>query len=138
MGPLDDRTMEDLDDECLFPSEMDAQKTQSVDPNQHISVSGSLPFGGNKMTRNGVYKSIKTVVFSNKLNLLMPFGPLAILVHKMTDSNVSFSFDALFFFPWFSSWHKLFKWWGGLQGWVFFLSLLGITPLAERLGYATE
>ncbi|PPS01125.1 hypothetical protein GOBAR_AA19547 [Gossypium barbadense] len=110
MGPLDDRTMEDLDDECLFPSEMDAQKTQSVDPNQHISVSGSLPFNGNKMTRNGVYKSIKTVVFSNKLNLLMPFGPLAILVHKMTDSN----------------------------GWVFFLSLLGITPLAERLGYATE
>ncbi|XP_077216279.1 vacuolar cation/proton exchanger 5-like isoform X2 [Tasmannia lanceolata] len=25
-----------------------------------------------------------------------------------------------------------------LEGWVFFLSLLGITPLAERLGYATE
>ncbi|XP_028239031.1 vacuolar cation/proton exchanger 5-like isoform X2 [Glycine soja] len=26
----------------------------------------------------------------------------------------------------------------GLQGWVFGLSLLGIMPLAERLGYATE
>ena len=25
-----------------------------------------------------------------------------------------------------------------LQGWVFLFSLLGITPLAERLGYATE
>lgn len=25
-----------------------------------------------------------------------------------------------------------------LQGWVFFFSLLGITPVAERLGYATE
>ncbi|RWV89207.1 hypothetical protein BHE74_00021669, partial [Ensete ventricosum] len=24
------------------------------------------------------------------------------------------------------------------EGWVFFLSLLGIIPLAERLGFATE
>ncbi|XP_040990614.1 vacuolar cation/proton exchanger 5-like isoform X2 [Juglans microcarpa x Juglans regia] len=62
------------------------------------------------MSRTLVYKSIKTVVFSSKLNLLIPFGPLAILVEKLT----------------------------GHHGWVFFLSLLGITPLAERLGYATE
>ncbi|XP_077215749.1 vacuolar cation/proton exchanger 5-like [Tasmannia lanceolata] len=40
----------------------------------------------------------------------MPFGPIAILVHNLC----------------------------GHHGWVFFLSLLGITPLAERLGYATE
>ncbi|XP_022716650.1 vacuolar cation/proton exchanger 5-like isoform X2 [Durio zibethinus] len=110
MGSLDDRSMGDLDDECLYSAEMDAQKTQSTDSNEQVSLSSSLPVAGNKMIRNGVYKSIKTVVFSNKLNLLMPFGPLAILVHKMTAHN----------------------------GWVFFLSLLGITPLAERLGYATE
>ncbi|KAL4280850.1 hypothetical protein GQ457_03G022560 [Hibiscus cannabinus] len=109
MGPLEDGAMHDLDDECLYSSEMDAQKTHPIHSNQPVLFSG-LPVGGNKMTRNGVYKSIKTVVFSNKLNLLMPFGPLAIMVHKMTASN----------------------------GWVFFLSLLGITPLAERLGYATE
>ncbi|KAM4102500.1 hypothetical protein ACJW30_06G005000 [Castanea mollissima] len=54
--------------------------------------------------------SIKTVVFSNKLNLLIFFGPAAILVQKLTDKSA----------------------------WVFFLSLVGITPLAERLGYATE
>ncbi|KAK8579035.1 hypothetical protein V6N12_069370 [Hibiscus sabdariffa] len=109
MGPLEDGELHDLDDECLYSSEMDAQKTHPIHSNQPVLFSG-LPLGGNKMTRNGVYKSIKTVVFSNKLNLLMPFGPLAIMVHKMTASN----------------------------GWVFFLSLLGITPLAERLGYATE
>ncbi|XP_075671182.1 vacuolar cation/proton exchanger 5-like [Castanea sativa] len=57
-----------------------------------------------------VYMSIKTVVFSNKLNLLIVFGPTAILVQKLTDKSA----------------------------WVFFLSLVGITPLAERLGYATE
>nr|POE60478.1 vacuolar cation/proton exchanger 5 [Quercus suber] len=59
---------------------------------------------------NVVYKSIRTVVFSNKLNLLLPFGPAAILVRELTDQSA----------------------------WVFFLSLVGIAPLAERLGYATE
>ncbi|XP_021287957.1 vacuolar cation/proton exchanger 2-like isoform X1 [Herrania umbratica] len=110
MGSLDHSSMDDLDDECLYNPEMDAQKAHSTDTIEQISLSSSLPVGGRKMIRNGVYKSIKTVVFSNKLNLLMPFGPLAILVHKTTAHN----------------------------GWVFFLSLLGITPLAERLGYATE
>ena len=95
MESLDDRSMHDLDDECLNSPEMDAQKTHSTDSNEQVSLSGSLPAGGSKMIRNSVYKSIKTVVFSNKLNLLMPFGPLAILVHKMTSHNVSVSFNAL-------------------------------------------
>ncbi|GMY30763.1 vacuolar cation/proton exchanger 5-like [Fagus crenata] len=56
-----------------------------------------------------VYTSIKTLIFSNKLNLMIPFGPAAILVQKLTDQSA----------------------------WVFFLSLVGIAPLAERLGYAT-
>ncbi|KAK4594170.1 hypothetical protein RGQ29_018022 [Quercus rubra] len=60
--------------------------------------------------RNSVIDSIKIVIFSAKINILMPLGPLAILVDKMSGSH----------------------------GWVFFLSLLGIIPLAERLGYATE
>ncbi|GMY30770.1 vacuolar cation/proton exchanger 5-like [Fagus crenata] len=68
-----------------------------------------------------VYTSIKTVVFSNKLNLLIPFGPAAILVQKLTDQSMSCSS------PYLESY-----------AWVFFLSLVGITPLAERLGYATE
>ncbi|GFZ04370.1 cation exchanger 2 [Actinidia rufa] len=47
---------------------------------------------------------------TTKINILLPFGPLAIMLHYLT----------------------------GKHGWVFFFSLLGITPLAERLGYATE
>lgn len=60
--------------------------------------------------RNSVLDSIKIVVFSAKINLLMPFGPLAILVDQIYGSH----------------------------GWVFLFSLLGIIPLAERLGFATE
>ncbi|GMY30766.1 vacuolar cation/proton exchanger 3-like [Fagus crenata] len=79
----------------------------------HTAKSGSSS-GGSQTSSimtlfYGVYTSIKTVIFSSKLNLLIPFGPAAILVQKLTDQSA----------------------------WVFFLSLVGIAPLAERLGYAT-
>ncbi|KAM2108314.1 hypothetical protein ACFX1Q_025179 [Malus domestica] len=61
--------------------------------------------------KNSVVDSIRIVVFSAKINLLIPFGPLAIVaivVDKLTGHH------------------------------VFLLSLLGIIHLAERLVYATE
>ncbi|CAN1857043.1 Vacuolar cation/proton exchanger 2 [Linum perenne] len=70
----------------------------------------ALSTGSITLRQRNVYRSIVIVVFSNKLNLLMPFGPLAILLHELEAHN----------------------------GWVFLLTLLGIIPLAERLGYATE
>ncbi|XP_057967752.1 vacuolar cation/proton exchanger 3-like [Malania oleifera] len=70
------------------------------------------------MSKSGISKqicisplrSICIVLIKAKINVLLPFGPLAILLHYLT----------------------------GKHGWVFFFSLLGIIPLAERLGYATE
>ncbi|XAR74037.1 hypothetical protein NMG60_11008191 [Bertholletia excelsa] len=56
------------------------------------------------------FRSAYVVLITAKINVLLPFGPLAILLHYLT----------------------------GKHAWVFFFSLLGITPLAERLGYATE
>ncbi|KAI3852144.1 hypothetical protein MKW92_040861 [Papaver armeniacum] len=58
-----------------------------------------------------ILRSLKIVIFSNKLNILMPFGPLAILIHYLTGNHVRMGI---------------------------FLSLVGITPLAERLGFATD
>ncbi|CAI0410491.1 unnamed protein product [Linum tenue] len=57
-----------------------------------------------------VLKSVCTVLLRARIKVLLPFGPLAIFINYYTAD----------------------------PGWVFFLSLLGITPLAERLGYATE
>jgi Ca2+:H+ antiporter len=79
------------------------------------------------------------VILSNKLNLLLPFGPLAILLHYLTDNKVSSCtfwvlFIAVSFLPVISQEMILLV----AQGWIFLLSLVGITPLAERLGYATE
>ncbi|KAK3155976.1 hypothetical protein QOZ80_2AG0101230 [Eleusine coracana subsp. coracana] len=53
---------------------------------------------------------MKIVLLKSKLNVLIPCGFLAILVNYVTKNS----------------------------GWVFPLSLLGIIPLAERLGFATE
>ncbi|KAK9077424.1 hypothetical protein SSX86_005761 [Deinandra increscens subsp. villosa] len=82
-----------------------------------VSTTRNLPFlksGAEFFGTNSAWSimlvSIKTAFFSDKINLLLPCGPLAMLVDQLT--------------------HR--------QGWVFMLSLLGIIPLAERLGWATE
>ncbi|KAJ6950978.1 vacuolar cation/proton exchanger 2 isoform X2 [Populus alba x Populus x berolinensis] len=100
----------EFEEQSLFSPELDSQKTQPGHISEYGSAPGGFQPGVSKTWRNVVYKSIKTVIFSNKLNVLIPFGPLAILVHILTGHN----------------------------GLVFLLSLLGIIPLAERLGYATE
>lgn len=63
-----------------------------------------------KVHQISVLRSVPIVLIKAKINILLPFGPFAILLHYITNKH----------------------------GWVFFFSLLGITPLAERLGYATE
>ncbi|KAG2678322.1 hypothetical protein I3760_12G138600 [Carya illinoinensis] len=110
MGSLDSESIHEFNEKSPSSPEIDSQKFHRLHTAKSESCSGASQAGNSLTSRTLVYKSIKTVVFSSKLNLLIPFGPLAILVEKLT----------------------------GHHGWVFFLSLLGITPLAERLGYATE
>ncbi|KAL3821335.1 hypothetical protein ACJIZ3_007240 [Penstemon smallii] len=112
MGSLDGKTRSDLEDLNLVSSQPIDRKTSSLNITSQKSFFGppdSKEFGCKCIFSCIVY-SIKTVLFSNKLNLLLPCGPLAIVVDKLTNH----------------------------QGWVFFLCLLGIIPLAERLGWATE
>lgn len=102
-------------------SEMGSLEEKSImEPQDHESQSSRVSTKRNMLSLKGVSNrkyiwsivitSIKIAFFSDKINLLIPFGPLAILVYKLTSQH----------------------------GWVFFLSLLGIIPLAERLGWATE
>jgi Ca2+:H+ antiporter len=74
----------------------------SLDDVHHCSIFGVL--------RCNVWRSIVVVLFQNKINLLLPFGPAAAIAAS----------------------------WNMKHGWVFLFSLLGITPLAERLGFLTE
>ncbi|MQL91557.1 hypothetical protein Taro_024178 [Colocasia esculenta] len=104
MGSLGRRSENDFDDENLFSPVPLAHKSLSPDRGQD---------GGGYASNDvmaTILRSLKIVMLSSKINLLMPFGPAAILVDKLYDN----------------------------QGLVFFLSMLGIIPLAERLGFATE
>ncbi|ESQ29895.1 hypothetical protein EUTSA_v10011487mg [Eutrema salsugineum] len=95
----------------LFRRETDSPQTKAASlMEQGGSFSANFQERTAKAPKHSVLQSFKIVILSNKLNLLLPFGPLAILLHYLTDN----------------------------KGWIFLLSLVGITPLAERLGYATE
>ncbi|XVE78256.1 hypothetical protein DITRI_Ditri13aG0129800 [Diplodiscus trichospermus] len=104
IGSLEDKAVLELADEKLGRAVSIARKQHSFKENSL----GSDVF--NKKCQNNLWNSIKIVVFSNKLNILMIFGPAAIIVNQTT----------------------------GLHSMVFLFCLLGIIPLAERLGYATE
>uniref|UniRef100_A0A5B6YYW3 glucose-1-phosphate adenylyltransferase n=1 Tax=Davidia involucrata TaxID=16924 RepID=A0A5B6YYW3_DAVIN len=108
---LEERSVHELEDESLVSHGSVIRKTQSLDaaPQRSFSIAGSEDFDRNYVL-NSMLRSIKVVLFSAKINLLVPCGFLAILVDLLTSHH----------------------------GWVFLLSLLGIIPLAERLGWATE
>ncbi|TXG55603.1 hypothetical protein EZV62_020859 [Acer yangbiense] len=111
MGSLNGRAALEFEDEGL-------ESSGSIATKKHSFAVGSLSNGGSDnrsgnlymSSSHGVIGSIKIVVLSTKLNILMIFGPIAIIVDKTSGSH----------------------------GLVFLFSLLGIIPLAERLGFATE
>ncbi|XP_059644883.1 vacuolar cation/proton exchanger 2-like [Cornus florida] len=114
MGPTEENLDLDSDEEIpLSSSKTSNIKMHPVDfETSHIglqeNMSNSWLF--KKMRDNRSLRSIYIVLIKDKINMLLPFGPLAILLHYIP----------------------------GKHGWVFFFSLVGITPLGERLGYATE
>ncbi|XP_050205003.1 vacuolar cation/proton exchanger 5-like isoform X2 [Mercurialis annua] len=107
---LEDKAVLDFEDENLSSKDSIGSKKQSFDGSDKRSLSALELTSNFDVPRNTILGSIKIVVFSTKINLLIPFGPLAILISAVTGSH----------------------------GWVFFLSLVGIIPMAERLGFATE
>ncbi|PON71037.1 Calcium/proton exchanger CAX [Trema orientale] len=112
MVSREENTDLDSDEEIPFSSSPARRKVHSLDfemghMHSRSDVAKSRSFN---FMRISVLRSIYIVLIKAKINLLLPFGPLAIVLHYIT----------------------------GKHGWVFFLSLVGIMPLAERLGYATE
>ncbi|KAH7655305.1 Calcium/proton exchanger protein [Dioscorea alata] len=111
MGPEDEKSDDfEVEMATLVRSSPVLMKTHNMGT-CHIGsfVDFSQPLSVSRVVQR-VFKSISVVIFQAKINLLLPFGPLAIILHYLTKKH----------------------------GLVFFFSLLGIIPLAERLGYATE
>lgn len=77
--------------EVPFGTEINFHQSESTLVDVHGSQSGDSRAAHHQTLRGTIYRSIRVVVFSNRFNLLMPFGPLAILVHNLTGHNVSFN-----------------------------------------------
>ncbi|KAL3652487.1 Vacuolar cation/proton exchanger 5 [Castilleja foliolosa] len=111
MGSLSGKPTPDHEELPLVDPQPIDRKISPFDiAHQRSSFGDGSEHAGCKCILSGIFRSIKIAMLSTKLNLLVPCGPLAILVDKLTNYH----------------------------GWVFFLSLFGIVPLAERLGWATE
>lgn len=112
MGAQEENIDLDTDEKIPFRSSQAARKLHPFDLEaSHVgSRTGVSDFWIVKHARLRYLRSIYVVIFKAKINVLLPFGPVAILLHYLT----------------------------GKHGWVFLFSLVGITPLAERMGYATE
>nr|AIW56382.1 cation exchanger 2 [Nicotiana rustica] len=116
MGSIGEKVDLESDEEIPFSSSHNATNkietlhfeaaSHMASPRSFYSYSRVL----RKMDQISFMRSIYIVILKAKINILLPFGPLAILLHYVTKKHE----------------------------WVFFFSLVGITPLAERLGYATE
>ncbi|KAJ6358202.1 hypothetical protein OIU78_005936 [Salix suchowensis] len=111
MMPMEEKVDLESDEEIPFSASATRKKVQPFDSEiniaSHVDMSKSWIL---KRIQMGPLRSIYIVLIKAKINMLLPFGPLAILLHYLT----------------------------GKHGLVFLLSMLGITPLAERLGYVTE
>lgn len=90
MGSLEGRAVLQLEDENLVDSKHNDKKTSSMDATPQISVFDADTDGVScKCIWNSILRQMHIVLFSNKLNLLIPCGPLAMLVDMLTDHHVS-------------------------------------------------
>ncbi|XP_010917335.1 vacuolar cation/proton exchanger 3 isoform X1 [Elaeis guineensis] len=100
----------EIEMETLVSSSQSIKETPTVEIPHNISHSNVARSWTFSRILEQLWKSTKVVIFTVKINMLLPFGPMSIILHYLTKIHVL----------------------------VFFFSLIGITPLAERLGYATE
>ncbi|KAF8390815.1 hypothetical protein HHK36_023114 [Tetracentron sinense] len=109
MGPIEDKRDIESEEEIPFST---SQATRKIHAFDHVGTHTDVPHTWipKRIRSSRPLESIYIVLIKAKINVLLPFGPLAILLHYLTRKH----------------------------GWVLFFSLLGITPLAERMGYATE
>lgn len=90
MGSLEGRAVLQLEDENHVDSKHNDRRTSSMDATPQISVfNADTDDISCKCMWNNILRQMHIVLFSKKLNLLIPCGPLAMLVDTLTDHHVS-------------------------------------------------
>ena len=88
MGSLEGRSVLELEDESLSSPRMISIKTSSLDaaPRRYFCDVEEISC---RCILRRAFNSIRIVLLSDKLNILVLCGPLAILVDKLTSHHVS-------------------------------------------------
>lgn len=91
MGPIDERMELDSDEEIPFSTSPSARKPLTFDFEVvHLGPrAGALNSWIWKLMKFRPLRSIYFVLLKAKINVLLPFGPLAILLHYLTGKPVS-------------------------------------------------
>lgn len=86
MEPLEDKSNLQSEGEILVnPSSTVAIKTH---PNSHFRPLINVPRVAFQWIRNRLFKNIYVVLIRAKINVLLPFGPLAVVLHYVTGNHV--------------------------------------------------
>lgn len=91
MGPMEERTDLDSDEEIPFSSSPNARKVHPFNfETEHLAPRTSIVNSWiHKGSRISPIRSIYIVLIKAKINILLPFGPLAVLLHYLTGNQVS-------------------------------------------------
>lgn len=96
MGSLAGKTNLELEEMHLISPQSNDAKISSLEITPQRSSIGLAPEDfGCKCLLSSIARSIKVTLLSNKLNLLLPCGPLAVAVDKLTNHHVSYEFDLI-------------------------------------------
>lgn len=85
MGP-NEKTDLELPEDTIVGSPLATRKTHTFD---HIGSFATVAQYTPGRTRNRILMSIYIVLIKAKINVLLPFGPLAIMLHYLTGKHVS-------------------------------------------------
>ncbi|XP_022843876.1 vacuolar cation/proton exchanger 2-like isoform X3 [Olea europaea var. sylvestris] len=112
MESIEEKVDLESDKEIPFNATPKTNKRQSFnfEANDVISPSKVSSLSGLRKMQISLLKSIYIVLIKAKISVLLPFGPIAIMLHYLSKKH----------------------------GFVFFFCLVGITSSVERLGYVTE
>lgn len=90
MMPMEEKVDLESDEEIPFSASATRKKVQPFDSEiniaSHVDMSKSWIL---KRIQMGPLRSIYIVLIKAKINMLLPFGPLAILLHYLTGKHVS-------------------------------------------------
>lgn len=89
MGSVNGRSDNEFEDESLVSPVTLARMSLGLDRGQHGTLSDDEQEFSIKYLKSQLFRSVKVVLFTAKINILLPCGPVAVLINYLTTNHVS-------------------------------------------------